>query len=279
MHRSNMIVPLKVFVKRMRAAVEGRKYSYVSAFASGFERILSSALELSIIRSLKRHGYFVWEDFLPAGKCADLCKCIDDAALTHESLRNAFTPSNDLRIFGIENIYPEFREISLNPVLLNVANFYLKEPARTAFSLGARLERSDTGLGSGGGWHRDSNMPQIKAMLYLSDVEIDNGPFQLIAHSHRFLSTVKDHMNGGQNYGEVRWAQESIDRVLAASGPGRLHTFPGKAGSLIIFDSSTLHRGAPINAGKRYAVTNYFYPERFIDADLYQHFFPVAGFV
>ena len=34
----------------------------------------------------------------------------------------------------------------------------------------------------------------------------------------------------------------------------------GKAGTLIIVDTSLIHRGRPLKNGKRYALTNYYYP-------------------
>ena len=34
----------------------------------------------------------------------------------------------------------------------------------------------------------------------------------------------------------------------------------GKAGTLILFDASLIHRGRPLEEGCRYALTNYYYP-------------------
>ena len=53
-----------------------------------------------------------------------------------------------------------------------------------------------------------------------------------------------------------------------------MHTFTAKAGTLILFDSSTIHRGAPITAGTRYALTNYYYPPSHITDDTYRAFAP-----
>ena len=36
-------------------------------------------------------------------------------------------------------------------------------------------------------------------------------------------------------------------------------TLTGKAGTLILFDGSLIHRGKPILEGKRYALTNYYF--------------------
>ena len=61
-------------------------------------------------------------------------------------------------------------------------------------------------------------------------------------------------------------------------GHERIKNFTASAGTLIIFDSSTIHRGSPILEGKRYAITNYYYAERLINHSVYAHFHPVAGY-
>ena len=52
-----------------------------------------------------------------------------------------------------------------------------------------------------------------------------------------------------------------------------------KAGTLILVDTSSIHRGMPIIAGVRYALTNYFYPKRLIDQELFKQFAPIAGVI
>ena len=42
-------------------------------------------------------------------------------------------------------------------------------------------------------------------------------------------------------------------------------TLTGKAGTLILFDGSLIHRGKPILDGKRYALTNYYFPRMDFD--------------
>jgi hypothetical protein len=277
--------------RRLKGVVATQHYNYFSAFVAGIDRVRylrsrnsgamnfnPSHTESSIISSVRRQGFYVWNDFLSPEVCKTLRESIDSILLQQPNLIHPATP-NDLRIHGIENICGDFKKIAADKTLSNIANIYFKEPARTAFALGARLESSKLKRGSGGGWHRDSNFPQLKAMVYLSDVEEKHGPFQLLSGSHRFMTSIGDNIIGRQLYGEVRWESENIERILRETNQERLKTFVGYAGTLIIFDSSAIHRGAPISEGSRYAVTNYFYPERLINLSLYEHFAPVAGHI
>ena len=40
-------------------------------------------------------------------------------------------------------------------------------------------------IGSGAGWHKDSYSNQYKSILYLNDVNSENGPFQIIKDSNK----------------------------------------------------------------------------------------------
>lgn len=226
--------------------------------------------------ALAADGYYVWENFLDAATCDQWRRLFDGALQKFPELVHPAAP-DDLRIHGIENIFQEFGLLADSKLLSSVASCHLGVDARTAFVLGARLNHSESNIGSGGGWHRDSNFPQVKAMVYLSDVDVKHGPFQLISKSHRLFPFIRDNFLAKQVYEHVRWKEEDIALILNKTGTARLKTFTGHQGTMIIFDSSTLHRGAPILQGYRYAVTSYFYQLSAINRDLYDHFRPVAG--
>jgi hypothetical protein len=284
-----MIRFVKNGLQSLKSKVSRRPYDYLSACVFALERwqydrhrnsagahLIPDSFEASVIASLKEKGFYVWDGFLSPETCATLRGKIESIAIEHPELVHPGT-KHDLRLHGIENISDDFKFMAAHRILTKIASVYLGESTRTAFSLAARLESSESKIGSGGGWHRDSSFPQLKAMAYLSDVEECNGPFQLLSGSHVFLKSIRDNIIGKQKYGEVRWRGEEVEQVLSKTDRKRLNTFVAKQGTLIIFDSSTIHRGSPISEGRRYAVTNYFYPERFIDSSLYKHFSPVAG--
>lgn len=230
----------------------------------------------TLIGEIEGRGFSAIKNFISKSDCERLRNILmkqlaENLDLLHPSTRY------DLRLHGVEYVDATFMDFSKNPLLEKIASTYLKRPVRTAFTLGASLQAVEGNPGSGGGWHRDSLTHQFKAMLYLTDVSPENGPFQILESSHHLWQTIKDNRAAQLPYGQVRMTQEQVDEVLENSSHERLHTLSFPAGTLLIFDSSAIHRGCPIKAGTRLALTNYYFPESQINSELYQHFHPVAG--
>jgi len=105
---------------------------------------------------------------------------------------------------------------------------------------------NQTGVGSGGGWHRDSHRSQIKVICYLSDVTEFGGAFEWISESR--IQRVKNIL---KNHFKLRYRNEpsefDINKEL------------GRKGTVIIVDTSCVHRGGPVTTSARYAATLYFY--------------------
>ena len=245
------------------------------------EKVAYFSVELSkehrkLVSDVEDRGFSVMKNFISKSDCERLRNVLIKQLAENPDLLHPAT-HYDLRLHGVENVDASFIDFSESPLLKQIATIYLKRPTRTAFTLGASLQAVEGNSGSGGGWHRDSLTRQFKTMLYLTDVSPDNGPFQIIESSHHLLQMIKDNRSAHLPYGQVRITQEQVDKVLESSSYERLHTLSYPAGTLLIFDSSTIHRGCPIKVGTRLALTNYYYPESQIDLELYQHFRPVAG--
>lgn len=132
-----------------------------------------------------------------------------------------------------------------------------------------RVEAKKNNLGSGGGWHRDDINFQFKAIIYLCDVDNNNGPFQLLENSNTFLSMIKDSIKSKFNILNTRIKNNNI----ALLDQKRVKTITGKAGTLILVDTSLIHRGKPLINGFRYALTNYYYPYYQVES-MKNHFLP-----
>jgi hypothetical protein len=278
---------IRSITSRLRAAAADEPFGIRGALALSLDRFArarsrEAALPARfpqtpvILHKLRHSGFCEIDDFLSRPACTDLAERLCQALDSHPALIHSGS-SYDQRLHGVENVDEAFGVFSAAPLLSEIARLYLNEPARTAFTLGASMQATPGNVGSGGGWHRDSFLPQFKAMLYLTDVAEDNGPFQIVEGSHKLWRSVRDNLELGQRYGDSRIAEEAVSRLLHKCGDGRLRTLGGPAGTLLLFDSSAIHRGSPIRAGTRMALTNYFYPEQDIGADLYSHFRPVAG--
>ena len=150
-------------------------------------------------------------------------------------------------------LFPLAAEFAEDSYLRQVAAAFL----RTSFNTKVQAGLTRAGQASGGGWHRDTRRPGIKAMVYLDDVGPRNGPFamllgydeQRLEHSHDPLSKRTTRFNASVIEGEVR---------LGAA----VHPIHAAAGALIIFEISSVHRGMPCEGGERAVLTNYYRVKR-----------------
>ncbi len=223
------------------------------------------------IASIKRDGYCVVPSFIDREAREAY---IDEMERVFREFPETVQITSDHRVFGVENGSQPIRQFARDPRLLSVAQAILREPARNAFTLGARLDFSEDNLGSGEGWHRDSFVAQFKAILYLTDVDDDNGPLQLIARSERLPVLIQDIIRERFGYAQNRLEDYQIERLVGRD-PKRLVTVTGSAGTLILANTSAIHRGKPIHRGTRYALTNYYFPCRLADERLIDKFSPV----
>jgi hypothetical protein len=230
-----------------------------------------------IIKTLKQEGICVIENFWTKDRCKAATDEIERLLVEKPECIHPGSQA-DMRIFGAENISSKIMEFSVDKKLTEIASIYNSEPTKTAFTLAAKLPAIHGNKGSGDGWHRDALLRQFKAIIYLSDVDGENGPFQFIKNSHKFWWILKDIFIGKLKYRQYRIEDNQIRDILGRSHR-RLQTYAAKAGTLILVDTSAIHRGMPIIAGVRYALTNYFYPKRFIDKQLFEQFAPIAGVI
>ena len=123
--------------------------------------------------------------------------------------------------------------------------------------MAAKLEAAEGNKGSGGGWHRDHpNVKQSKSIVYLTDVSLQNGPFQYIEGSHTSRAVYRDCYKYGYDQFQSRFTEQEVQYLLE-NEPERLKTFTAEAGTVILTDTRGIHRGKPIETGERYALTNY----------------------
>src|SRR5450830_43339 len=223
-----------------------------------------------ILSDLELNGICIIEDFWSMDDCAKACVEIDRVIAEYPEYVNKNAKA-DKRVYGANNASTLVDEFAKNEELLSIASAYNRKTTTTAFTLAARMPTSVDNQGSGEGWHRDAFLRQFKAILYLSDVGPKNGPFQFIQDSHLGSQIVQDVKNGNLKYMQYRIEEEKIARILANKSD-RLKTYTGRAGTLILVDTSAVHRGKPIQAGTRYALTNYYFPTDAIDQSMYEKF-------
>lgn len=205
--------------------------------------------------TLKEHGYVIIEDYLSPSECEVLRAEIDH----HIDQKYAWTDKqgSDKRVYGIEDVSEPFKGLFRRDLLNAVYNKYISNRNREEFIMTNKIQFKENNLGSGGGWHRDSlNRRQLKFILYLSDVDINTGCFQYIQNTHNVYQKLKINNKLNKEISAYRYSEEDIDKLVEDGY--KINDLTGKAGTLIIVETSGIHRGRPlVEGGVRYAATSY----------------------
>jgi hypothetical protein len=216
----------------------------------------------NIVDVVQKEGFFVYENFFSAADCALFKKEFDLILEKNEQKIWRDSEGADARCYGIDRISPVIKEQFYgHPDIVALRELFLlqKDENIEGFTMSNRIVPTEGNLGSGGGWHRDTvNERQLKVILYLTDVKEKNGPFQYLRGTQDKKSVLEGILNYNFEYNHNRFKEEDISTYLD-TGDYELSTLTGKAGTLIIVDTSGIHRGMPIEEGERYALTNYYY--------------------
>jgi hypothetical protein len=163
--------------------------------------------------------------------------------------------SNDERIFHSEN-YSQYIKLFSDEALFNECAREYKSRLNKKTLLNKLTYEEGKVKNSGAGWHRDNHECQFKALMYLTDVSERNGNFQFLTNSSkRFIGYPKPRQ---ANY-NTRYSDETISELLKDHTNMKLHNIIGKAGTVILADTTYIHRGNIIEEGERKAVTQYFF--------------------
>ena len=219
---------------------------------------------------LKKKGCIVLENYFSNKECAKIIKNID--RFLKKETKKLFLSGDmaDLRIFKSENIDQKQKLFHKDDNLKLIGEQYLNTNLQNAYTMTGLLKKTKNNLGSGGGWHKDSINPCFKAMIYLTDVkQVENGAFQIIRKSNYIKNIIKDYFFlKHYNLLKTRFKKKDIDRLIRHR-KYRINSIKAKAGTVILFDCSNLHRGAPIKTKqKRYALTNYYFPIKDVDREV-----------
>ena len=234
------------------------------------KRSISSSFKKEICDAIKKNGFYVIENYLDETQCHQIIKDINKAIIDY-----SFYVQNesDKRLFGIENASKLSQDIYADNFFSEIANLINGENTYCAFTLAGKLGGVKGGS-SGGNWHRDAFFCQFKSMIYLTEVNDQNGPFEILPGSHRLMDLISQIKYANLKYNQYRLSENQVKKIENQTGKRR-KTIKGKPGTVILFNSSTIHRGSPIINGERYSLTNYYYPcTRSLDS-LQEQFSPV----
>jgi hypothetical protein len=237
-------------------------------------RAASSPAVASILEAVRNQGYHVVPGYWDREKCAAAVREVDRIMRQYPRFVLG-PPKSDFRLFGADNLSALIAEFGNDPMLVEVASLHNRMPTRLGMTLAARLPAAADNLGSGEGWHRDQFFVSTKSMLYLTDVSGENGPFQMIDRSTTVDDVCRDMKECRLEHLQYRIRDEQVAKLVELQ-PARLLTFAASAGTLLVFNASSIHRGKPITSGERYALTNYYFTAEWSDEEIFRHFPPIA---
>ena len=207
------------------------------------------------LKEIHKNGYVVVENFIKEEMCSFLIEKFNEHKENPKAWKDAV--GSDTRLHGIEKKVKEFAEIFETEKLNKIYKNYVHSSMESII-LCNHIKPIENNIGSGGGWHRDSiHRRQLKFILYLTDAEVQNGCFQYIAKSHKVQNKYQINRTLKKRSGEYRYSEADIISITGNSEEFKITNISGKAGDLIIVDTSGIHRGAPIKKGERYAITKY----------------------
>jgi hypothetical protein len=175
----------------------------------------------------------------------------------------------DRRIYGIDRLIAVPTLTTLANRLYPLACEFYGVKKVNYFCMLGEIKATEENIGSGSGWHRDSPFRhQFKSIIYLTDVDDINGPFEFIPCSHNF-SEVKSVASAlKRDLKADRFKNDDISQLVSSGLLSPVNTYTAPAGTILYADTRGLHRGKPLVAGIRRAITFYFYadniPEHFI---------------
>ncbi|MFI6347182.1 phytanoyl-CoA dioxygenase family protein [Streptomyces sp. NPDC050560] len=110
-------------------------------------------------------------------------------------------------------------------------------------------------------WYHFDEVGSLKFLLYLDDVDRDNGPFQAVPGTTRATSRLREsEWIKHDDFRKIRidvFNQYSEELFHTLYGQyksfllSRALTFQAPAGSLLVFDTDTIHRAGPLAEGRR----------------------------
>jgi hypothetical protein len=215
---------------------------------------------------LKEEGLLLIEDGFSEDACAKITQWIDG----YEDIEGAEMNygNTELRIWDSEN------EHDLIEDFFDACNIFVSclekedREADTILAIRNRPLSKDRLDLHEGRWHLDSFRRQIKIFLFLDDVDLGSGPFEVIpgtqstAFKLRLLASGKlirprDIFAGGgaRQYQSIN--DEWLSKMLETTGY-EPHKVCCKRGTVAVVDTSAMHRASPCYEKTRYALTAYY---------------------
>ena len=213
----------------------------------------------SIINILKASGICILVNYFDLDILENITKDFHDIFENHKDKIDILDKEeccNDERIFHAEYYSDIIKEQFANNKLFNDVALHYSSDFGNKKTLINKLTYDNTKpTNSGGGWHRDNHDCQFKTIMYLSDVNEENGNFQFLSNSSKKFIGYPTPRTEDYN---TRFHDFVINELIS-SGKCELFNITGKKGTIILVDTTYIHHGKIIEKDCRYAITQYFF--------------------
>lgn len=223
---------------------------------SKLEQRWNGPLDERSLARFERDGFLWLEGFFSRERVEpfleELKELAEDTELVNSEQVIKDKHSGELRsVFAMHEISSRFDELTRDPRILGMirqilgGDVYIHQSrinSKTGFDGGGFEWHSDFET-----WHSEDGMPEMRAVsasLMLTDNNAFNGPLMLIPGSHnQFVPCVgkTPDANWKQSLKDQTIGVPGREDLVALSEKGGIQAPTGPAGSLLLFDSNTLH--------------------------------------
>jgi hypothetical protein len=207
-----------------------------------------------IIHSLENKGFCIIENYYTAEKCDEIFKEVYNMFPKNFEHQTQEGRGGDYRMPFGENFFNNSKKFLNESNLLEIAESYTGKIIKKRCQIGVVEHRENSNFCSGGGWHVDNHNKQFKAILYLTDVNENNGYFSIVESSRNTIKNIGTHPAYKGDNSQTRISDENINQ----KNTNKIHNILGSKGTLILVDTSNIHRGNIIKEGNRLTYTNYY---------------------
>jgi len=205
-----------------------------------------------ILGALNERGYFILQSFYDQQFCQTAVEHINQCSFKY------FVEGDgkDRRCWHFERHSTNASTFLSSDFLSSLCVEFVGTPLLNS-RCQAGIVRGDWGaINSGGGWHVDNHEKQLKALLYLTDVTELNGPFYLLPSSAAVHKNIPTYPKVPGDRSQTRYHEEVLRKNMIWENK---QIITGRAGDVILVDTSNIHCGGDIVEGARYTLTNYYY--------------------
>lgn len=229
-----------------------------------FQKALSAVNIDQINKDLNTTGFHTLDVRLSPDALKDIIQQMDDICAEKDDLEVNYGGSEH-RLWHAHKFMPaaeEFRQFS-NAIIPKLEGGMPE--AHNILSIRNKPLDEDKGELRKGRWHLDSFNKQLKIFVFLQDVGPNDGPFELIPRTQKMPTKIKHAIQakyfrikdfvqktGKRGYQHI---DDGFITYVERSYPTQIFTVP--AGTILVADTSAIHRAHPVNGGERYAFTSY----------------------